>query len=159
MNKQEFKIFGKKVFLLGKDKEGIKYFLEEARFDCGWYWGFGYVETYTNNKNPNLSKNIASHQHFDSLIFNHNVSCFDRFKNLFCETPLNDKEIWKLCELMKTYYIIKNYSGLLHCGGAHITKNDEKNEILNQDEYNRINKSVLPAIFNAVYKILKPIED
>ena len=39
MKKQIEKVFGKKVFLLGKDEEGIRYWLEEPQWDCGWYWG------------------------------------------------------------------------------------------------------------------------
>ena len=37
-------------YLLGRDEEGINYWLEEPSWDCGWYWGFGYVETYTTNE-------------------------------------------------------------------------------------------------------------
>jgi hypothetical protein len=66
IKKEQNFAFGKDVFLLGQDKEGIKYWLEAPKFDCGWYWGFGYVETYTNNDNPGKAKDINSHQHIDS---------------------------------------------------------------------------------------------
>ena len=52
MKKEKRFAFGKNIYLLGSDKDGVKYWLEEASWDCGWYWGFGYVETYTNNSNP-----------------------------------------------------------------------------------------------------------
>ena len=45
MKKEKRKAFGKKIYLLGKDAEGVKYWLEEASWDCNWYYGFGYIET------------------------------------------------------------------------------------------------------------------
>ena len=39
MKKYSFNKFGHKYYLLGADKEGIKYYLEEASWDCDWYWG------------------------------------------------------------------------------------------------------------------------
>ena len=35
MRKQIDKAFGKKVYLLGMDKNAIKYWLEEPKWDCG----------------------------------------------------------------------------------------------------------------------------
>ena len=49
MKKQTTTAFKKKIYLLGADAEGTKYWLEAPSWDCDWYWGFGYVETYTNN--------------------------------------------------------------------------------------------------------------
>ena len=34
MRKQIYKAFGKKVYLLGMDKDAIKYWLEEPKWDC-----------------------------------------------------------------------------------------------------------------------------
>lgn len=47
MDKQRSRAFGKKIYLLGEDKCGDRYWLEEPFWDCGWYWGFGYIETYS----------------------------------------------------------------------------------------------------------------
>ena len=147
MKKEKRKAFGKNIYLLGKDKDGIKYWLEEANFDCGWYWGFGYVETYTNNNNPEKARDIKSHQHFDSLFLKENV--FDSFKNLFVETPLTNEEIWQILDYMKEFYIMKEYSNLLHCRN-HIISNEKEN----QKEYERINKKILPELFKKIYNLL-----
>ena len=48
LNKKKIHVFGKDAYLLGKDDQGIQYWLESPSWDCDWYWGFGYVETYTN---------------------------------------------------------------------------------------------------------------
>ena len=67
MKKQKNHAFGKDIYLLGKDNGDTLYWLEAGSWDCKWYWGFGYVETYTNNNHPSRSRDISSHQHFDSL--------------------------------------------------------------------------------------------
>ena len=94
MEKKTSKAFGKKVWLLGQDKDGINYWLEEPSWDCGWYYGFGFVETYTHNTRPDLARDINSHQHFDSLFLNGPKCSKDMFKEFFVETPLSDDEIW-----------------------------------------------------------------
>ena len=154
MKKQVKKAFGKNVYLLGADKEGTYYWLEEATWDCGWYWGAGYVETYTNNKNPDISRDIESHQHFDGLFLKGPKMCKDMFDEFFNETPLNDSEKWKLLELMQTIYTLKEYSNVVYTGGSNISGNPLKEVIKSEEEYNRINKTVLPQLFEEVYKIL-----
>ena len=154
MKKQVKKAFGKNVYLLGADKEGTYYWLEEATWDCGWYWGAGYVETYTNNKYPERSRDIESHQHFDVLFLKGPEMCKDMFDEFFNETPLNDGEKWKLLELMKTIYTLKEYSEVVYRGGSNITSNSLMEAIKSEEEYNRINKTVLPQLFEEVYKIL-----
>ena len=158
MDKKKSHAFGKDIYLLGADAEGTNYWLEKASWDCDWYWGFGYVETYTNNRVPSKSKDISSHQHFDGLFFNTGKMSFDAFKEFFAETPLSDKEIWKLLELMKSYYIAKEYAFMLHTGGAHFTSNPCADIIRDLSEWDRINKVVIPAVCDEVYGLLGGVE-
>jgi hypothetical protein len=69
MNKKQSHAFGKDIYLLGKTTDGELIWLEAPSWDCGWYWGFGYVETYTNNRRPDLAKDISSHSHFNGLVW------------------------------------------------------------------------------------------
>lgn len=153
-NKYKMHKFGKDCYLLGQDSDGINYFLEAATWDCDWYWGGGYVETYTNNRNPMKAKDIRSHSHFDSMFFNGNGNGYDTFKSFFKVTPFTDKEIWKIIELMKSFYIARRYSDMMYTGGAHYTTNPAKEMIKSVDEYNRINTVVIPAIMEQLYIIL-----
>ena len=155
MKKFKDHAFEKDTYLLGRDTEGTNYFLEAASFDCGWYWGGGYVETYTNNDHPGRSRDIISHSHFDSMFFKGNKNGFDNFKEFFKESPFSDSEIWKICELMKSFYIARNYSDMLYTGGAHYTSNPAKENIQCELEYKRINENVIPAIMEELYKILE----
>lgn len=157
MKKYKMHKFGKDCYLLGQGHDGRKYFLEEATFACGWYWGGGYVETFTNNRNPLNAKDIWSHQHFDDLFFNKRGggTYFDRFNDFFYKTPFTHKEIWKICELMKSFYIARHYSDMLYTHGAHITTNPAKEAIGSEDEYKRINEVMIPAIMKELYDILE----
>lgn len=154
MKKYVMHKFGKDCYLLGTDEDGIKYFLESGSWDCDWYWGFGYVETYTNNRVPHLSKDIASHQHFDGLFLNQRKNGYDAFKEFFAETPLTNDEIWKLLELMRSYYTARAYSDMIHRGGTNYTGNPVVARIKNDIEYKRINEEVIPTIMEEVYNIL-----
>lgn len=143
--------FGEKRYLLGiRKKDNKKVYLTEASWDCGWYWGFGYVNAFT-------SRDICDHQHFDSLFLNNNI--YDSFKEYFKETPLTNDEIWALLGYMKEFYIMREYSDMLHSGN-HITskaKNilQEKNQSANNLEYTRINEVLMPELFEKIYKLLE----
>jgi len=155
MKKTVSHAFGKDQYLLGKDSNGVYYWLEESTFDCGWYWGIGYIETFTNNENPKIARDINMHTHFDSLFFKQqNKNGYDAFKEFFTETVLTEKETWTLIELMKTLYTFREYSDTLNRGGSHYTKNPLSEKIKNESEYNRINKEVIPEILKEVYKLL-----
>lgn len=151
MKKEKRAILGKDNYLLGINNDGVKVWLEGATWDCGWYWGFGYVEEYNNNYSD-----IEAHQHFDGLFLEKDI--YNSFKAYFKETTLKDNEIWKLLELMKQFYTIKEYGEMMHRNGAHITS--VKDSILkqhdedNKKEYERINKIILPKLFNEIYTLL-----
>ena len=68
--KKTYFMFGKNVYLIGVDLNDEKVFLEAPSWDCGWYWGFGYLERYTNNRNILGSKDISSHNHFTNFNIN-----------------------------------------------------------------------------------------
>ena len=157
MDKRKSKAFGKNTFLLGKDAEGILYWLEEAQWECDWYWGIGYVETYTINHHPSLSRDIRSHQHFDGLFMNKQKNIKDSMEEFFTETPFTDGELWKIAELMKSAYIARSYSDMVSLGGCGYTTNPAMNIIKSEEEYKRINEQVIPAIMSELYDILSPV--
>lgn len=154
LEKRISKVRGKNVYLLGEDEEGTKYWLEEANWDCAWYWGFGYVETYTNNNNPSLARDINSHQHFDSMFLKKGT--FSSYKSFFAKSTLKEEEIWQLLELMQTFYTLKETAILLHCGGSYVTSNPLENLLKSEEQEKEINEKILPALFTEVYKLLTP---
>lgn len=155
MSKKTVNRFGKH-FLLGKKLDGTLVWLERPSFDCDWYWGFGYLHEFTNNKNPKLSKDIASHYHFDGTFDSYEKILPNRPKSFLEEYVLTEHECWKLYELMKSAYIARNYSDMLHARSAHITTNPCGDTIANDAEYKRIVNIVLPNIFKEIELLLSP---
>lgn len=143
---------GKNYYLLGV-VDNQKYWLCEGSFDCGWYWGVGYVQVFSHNYTI-----LELHTHFDSLFFNKRQFSGDVFRQYFDEITLSDSEVYKLMELMQTIYTLREYSDTIHRGGAHITNNPVSDLIKNDEEYNRINKVLIPTLLDEVYKLLGGVE-
>lgn len=147
MDKKVIKKFGEKQYLLGVDKEGNCVWLKDASFDCGWYWGIGYVETF------NLKdKDIISCEHFDNLFLKENI--YNGFLEYFSDTTLSNSEIWRLLEIMKSLYTLREYSDMMHIGGSHITKNPIRDILKDESYYKKINDKLIPALLYELEKIL-----
>lgn len=153
MKKRTIKVFGKVSYLLGKGKDGKFYYLTAPQFECGWYWSIGSVVSYTNNARPEMSRDIDSWESFKYAFFQEHDG-HTNFKERFVETPLSDKEIWQLMELMKSACILEDMAEMCYIGGAHYTESPCKETLHDTDEYKRIIDVKLPAIFNAVGEIL-----
>jgi hypothetical protein len=152
MKKQKQHAFGKDVYLLGADKNGAWYWLEAPSWDCGCYWGFGYIETYTRNKQPQYSKDITSHSHANNFM-NWCIE-WNGKASILKETTFTQDEAWKLCELFKRFYLFKDLAELYYHGSAHITSScySMQDEVKAEE----INKQVLPQIMDNIINILKP---
>lgn len=145
---KEVKIIkGTKYYLLGV-KDGEKYWLEEGSWDCDWYWGFGYIEVWNKRYND-----IELHTHFDSLFLKNNIS--EKLFNYFDECVLNKNEMWQILELMKTFYTLSEYSELIYRGNSNISYNALKADLMNIEEYKKINNIIIPALMEDVYNLLK----
>ena len=131
-----------KILLGRNNNENI--FLSPPSWDCGWYWGFGYL----GNKN--------CHYHLDGLNEGKNQNSYDALKEHFGDSFIikRDADIWTFCELIKTFYALKETAEILGRGGAHYTSNPCKDIIINKVETERINNIVLPQIFEEIFKIL-----
>jgi hypothetical protein len=108
-------------FLLGIDRQGSKVWLEDFSWDCGWYWGGGYLHTFTNNSNPEASRDISSHYHFDGINNGKNINLFDAFNEHFTKSVLSENEIWQLCDLMKSFYTMRESAEWFKDGKSNYT--------------------------------------
>lgn len=153
--KQKAHAFGKDTYFLGRDADGADLWLEQATWSCEWYWGCGYVETYTSS-DPERAIDILTHTHFDTLFLKNRDGYASFFK---LNTPLTESEQWQLLELMKSIYTLKETAALYHVGGAHMTSNPCKELLKNEKLEKHINSELLPALFAEVYKILTPTND
>lgn len=138
--------FGQKKFmLLGVRNDKQKVYMEQASYDCGWYFGFGYLEVLNH-----LRTDTKEHYHFSSF-FESDKNAYDSFKESFICSTLTDKEIWVLCDLMKTFYTLKDVSELYYTGNSHYTSHDLslKNEAKYKDALEEQKK-----VIYAVQKLL-----
>ena len=154
LKKKTARAFNKKIYLLGQDQDGINYYLEAPSWDCGRYWGFGYIETYTNNNNPAKAKDIRTHQHFDTLFFKGNKCAYDVFKEFFTRTTLSDNEIWLLLDYMQTFYTLRESAELFGIGYSYYTEKAKLDTLKNTELVNKINDDLLPVLFEKIDKLL-----
>ena len=156
MEKQQSKAFGKNVFLLGADEEGTWYWLEEQGWDCDWYWGFGYIETYTNNQHPEKSKDISSHQHAEDFMSKW-FKEWNGSKPILKDKTFSEAEGWELSELFAQFYHLQEQAEFWGRGKMNTANTTIKNW---QDKSlaEKINKIILPVIMNRIIEILTPKE-
>ena len=73
--------YPKSIFIGINNDEKI--YLSAPSWDCGWYWGFGYL----GNKN--------CHYHVDGLNAKENINLFDAFKKHFgTSLVVRDSQLW-----------------------------------------------------------------
>lgn len=150
---------GQLYFLLGKDADGNKYWLEQHEWSCDWYWSFGYVQSFVQNCSPEKAIDIETHTHFNSLFLNGEY--IENYKVFFSGgVTLEDEKIWKLMEAMKSAYIASKYQKFLYCKGAYISSlpDEVKQIISNQNERVRLEKEVIPAICKYAEGLLDPMK-
>lgn len=157
MKKKRIKAFRHEHLLLGR-KDGIDYWLESPEWCCGWYWGFGIVQTFTNNRNPERSRDIESLSHFDCMFLKGPKNCYDMFKEFFDETPLSEDELWALLDYMKSAYALKESAELALNGYSYITGRAYSDVLKDEEEAKKINEIKLPFLFREMEKLLSPEE-
>ena len=154
----KLKIIAKKVdenrgYLLGKSEHGDFIYLCKPSWDCGWYWGFGYLQGWKRS----TSTDFTFHSHWDSTMINQ-CHTFNDIESL-TQTVLDYNDNWALAELMRSFYILKETAGLFGRGGAHLAENACRDLLKNEDKAKEINQVLLPAIFKKIDEILTPIPE
>lgn len=152
--KQKTLAFKKDVYLLGADENGVKYWLEAPSWECGWYWGFGYIETYTNNDYPSKSKDINSHEHATDFMSKWFTE-WNGSKPQLAVMTFTEREGWELSELFKQFYFLKESAEYFKNGKANVSDTVaprwEKPEFVTE-----INQILIPAITSRILEILTP---
>jgi hypothetical protein len=140
------RINGDKILLFKKDNN--RYYLRKPHFDCGWYWGLGYLAT-----------GRGSHGHFD-----------DYFKDKpfynawidFDDTPFTKEESYIITDYMRQLYRLRKMANMLYCGNTNVTDDAtvlEQFRESNMAEYKRINNVLIPTVWNALVDVLLDEEE
>lgn len=145
---------GKKYYYLGKDSEGKKYYMPHPSWDCGWYWGFGYIMTFTNNNCPEKSVDLDSWSHFDTMFLNKNEYGGDVFKKFFKEYSIEEDQVYELIDYMLSFYALRETAAILGRGGSHITERAKSELLVDKDEVAKINDVMIPELEERIIKLL-----
>lgn len=128
-----------KVLLGSNPIEGEMY-LTKPKWECDWYWSFGWIGN--NNLLINLDKLGSS-------------NIYDNIKEFIPNVKLSDTNLWKFCELAESIYTLKKSAELFHRGGSHIVYNAKYKEIMQNKEWcEHINYVIIPALIDELYKVL-----
>lgn len=126
--------------LLGSNPIEGKIYLIKPKWECDWYWCFGWIGN--NNLLINLDK-----------LGNSNI--YDSIKEFIPNVELSDTNLWKFCELAESIYTLKKSAELFHRGGSHIVYNAKYKEIMQNKEWcEHINYVIIPALIDELYKVL-----
>ena len=120
-----------KIFLgTGAKGEGRLY-LEKHQWDCGWYWGFGYIG------------NAGVHTHIEFLIKRREK--YDRYwvdvSHQFKSTWITQDQWWILRDLFISAYAFKRAAEVYRYGG-HQTEAANTFRILNSERAADINRDL-----------------
>lgn len=137
---------GDKILLFKADNN--RYYLRKPKFDCGWYWGLGYLAT-----------GRGSHLHFDSYF--KDKPFYDAWID-FEDTPFTKDEAYIITDYMRQLYRLREMADMLHLGNTHITSEAKALEQFaeqNTAEYKRINNVLIPTVWNALVDVLLDEEE
>ena len=127
-----------RVFL-GTSHDNGRIYLTPPSWECD-YWGWGYIG------------NNHVHYHLNSLFKDTNMhyGIKAHFKSF---TAVEPKDLWTFCELVRTFYYLKETSDVLTRGGSNYTTNPCQELIKDADYAKHINTVLIPAIFAETYKL------
>lgn len=117
----------------GTYSDGEDLYLEKHKWDCGWYWAFGYI----GNEN--------CHFHFDSILDHVKTA-----RELFSETNISDKEWWVIRDLFKQAYSLKSAAETYRHGGYESSQTEITHIIVDDNMCTRLN-SDLKKILDKVW--------
>lgn len=150
----------KTVFFGTRKSDGARIYLTKPTWDCGWYWSFGYL----GNRNEHYHlDSYQSKDHFlkledgsfKILTEKRNKCMYDCLLEDYDLNPKIKENLWTFCELALTAYSLKEAAEVFNRGGSHMTKNPCCDIIKNHDMVEKINKEMLPAVFEEIEKLFE----
>lgn len=121
--------------------------LRVPSFDCGWYWGFGYLG------NRDCHFHLDHLDSMDSKLANKNL--YDQLIGLFGDSLTIPKDrLWTFCEIVKTIYTLKEAAEVFGRGGSHYTQNPDKNALIVPEYVRHINGELIPMQIRSLWALL-----
>ena len=148
-----------KIFFGTREEDNACIWLSRPSWDCGWYWGFGYLgnrEVHYHLKSYQDRNRVLKDDKGDLCVVTErrNKHMYDCLLEDYDLNPKIKKNLWEFCELVETIYTLKEAAEVLGRGGSHYANNPCKEIIINKEEVERINKVVIPAMLDALYDLM-----
>ena len=124
---------------------GLTLHLTKHSWDCGWYWGFGYVG------NRNL------HTHFKECFLDNTSFTDTEVGMIFDETNINQEEWWILRDLFVSAYALKEAAAIYHYQGHQTYKVFDVLDIRNKRTEAKLNKD-LKTVLDKIWDICQGAE-
>ena len=84
-----------------------------------------------------------------------NLNLFDALREHFGDSlTINEDKLWTFCELIATFYTLKESAEVFGRGGSHYTKNPIQDLLIDEEKTKEINDIILPALFTELDKLL-----
>jgi hypothetical protein len=123
---------------------GEKIYIEKHNWDCGWYWGFGYLSDQFN------TIHCHADQFINQLLWHDKNQVFE--KSIF----KNNDQFWIFKDLLKQAYTLKECAEIYQYGGHCIT--NEKTEIIrNKRKARSINRD-LSKVLDQLWNLLESLK-
>jgi hypothetical protein len=123
---------------LGKDLHNESIYLYKHNWDCGWYWGMGYLG---NNNN---------HYHFKSYL---DDTLYYSVYKVFSKTWLSQDQWHVLLDLFKQAYSLKAVAKTYRYGGRVATLKGITDILINKTKEDAINKD-LELLLDTLWRYL-----
>ena len=120
------------------DLEGERLWITKHSFDCGWYWGFGYI----GNRNR--------HTHFDHGFLG-GAPC--TASTIFEEPQFTDNEWWVIRDLMIQAYALKAAAAVYRHGG-HQTTREGITDVIRSRQWADCTNNDLEKVLDTVWQFM-----
>lgn len=135
-------------------------FIVRPTWDCGWYWGFGYLERW-NARKDDIDFHVHLDYEFGTDKRGRRCQWYEGMKEVLDQGDVfeNDLQRWQFLEIVKTIYNLKMTAEVLGRGGSHYASNPLSDEIYNPIEVRRINEYLIPKLIDKMYVVLGVVPD
>jgi hypothetical protein len=120
---------------------GESLWLEKHTWDCGWYWGFGYI----GNKNLHTHAEIF----IEELLWKNADEVFEK-------TKFNNNDFWVFKDLLKQAYSLKK-TAEIYIHGGHCLEKEGVTDIIKSEEKAKTINDDLETVLDTMWKFLKDI--
>lgn len=150
--------FTERIYL-GK-YHGEKVYLAPPSWDCGWYWGFGYIQ----NRNLHTHYNCVCLTKVERYDFEKAAWTNGEYIDIlsgnpdFTELAFTEPTLWALSDYMKSFYALQKAAEVLGRGSSHMA-GSAKPCVLDQAMAERINTELLPKLFDTIFELLTEKEN